>query len=119
VSFLWLQNMYWTGLGLLVGYIWWRLPDHLQVAKARIQAWRETLPWNAREIARIECAFVPGHYTPIEEPKLYLLERVRQYFSDLEESTRPRPRTPEQVAEAAYRKALHANENPSSSRLLR
>jgi hypothetical protein len=117
VSLLWLENMYWVGLGLVVGYIWWRLPYHLSLVQDRLQRWRETLPWNAREIARIEGAFVPGAYTPIQEPRLLVGERIREYFNQWEQETRPR--TPKQVAEAAYRKALHVNENPNSGRLLR
>jgi hypothetical protein len=110
-------DIYWIGLGLVVGYIWWRLPDHLYSIHTKVQSWRESLPWNAREIARIEGAFVPERYTPIEAPKPFLGERIREYFSDWERSTRPR--TPQQIAEAAYRKAIYVNENTGSSRLLR
>lgn len=98
-----LESMYWVGLGLLVGYIWWRLPDHLYVARERLQAWRETLPWNAREIARIEGAFTE-QYTPLEEPRPFLWERIRAYFEQMEIDTRPRK--PQQIAEEAYRRAL-------------
>lgn len=93
-----------AGFGLLTGWIWWRLPDHLRTVQNKIQIWRERLPWNAREIARIEGAFIPDAYTPILAPPPPLRDRILEYWRQWKEETRPR--TPEEVALSAYRREI-------------
>jgi hypothetical protein len=88
--------------GLLVGYLWWKLPSHVHLLRdrkaRRIRA----------DIDRIQGGFATRLYTPLLPPPLSFRERVVERFQALREDWResPRPRTPEQVAEMAYQEAI-------------
>lgn len=98
MSWIFDQYMWGVGVGLLVGYIWWRLPVHLQMIKdrkaRRIRA----------DIDRIEGGFATRLYTPLQPYPPSWRERLVERFTSWRDDWRdsPCPRTPEQVAEMAY-----------------
>lgn len=94
-------------IGLSLGWARWRLPHHWARLKRRIHQWQEELPWNQREIARIEGGILPGRYTPNVQPPPPtppIRERVRRRWKQWKRDTAPR--TPEQYAEACYRSLI-------------
>jgi hypothetical protein len=90
--------------GIITGWIWWRLPDHWAGLRAKFQVWREQLPHNAREIARIEGGLYEDvyveNYVEDMDPTPPLRERILEYWRQWQEDTKPR--TPEGVARASY-----------------
>lgn len=82
-------------IGLCVGYLMWVLHPAIKEAKARkVRA----------EVDRIRGAYASQFYIPNTPPPPFFRERIleywRQWFPPVE------PRTPQQVAENAYRRAL-------------
>lgn len=96
------QYLWGAGFGLLTGYIWWRLPDHINALKdrkaRRIRA----------EIDRIEGGFTTRLYMPNTPPPLPLRERLVERWTNWIDDWRNMegPLTPEKVAENAYRREI-------------
>jgi hypothetical protein len=70
----WVDKVYWIVLGLLVGYIWWRLPAH----------WSLFREWRARkvrtEVDRIQGGFSVNRYIPNRPPDLFIEERIIRFW---------------------------------------
>lgn len=99
-------NLLGTGLvsGLGLGYLWWKLPEHVK----RFQDWRqaraEARPKVAAEIARIEGAFRLESFTPNVPPPPFLRERIISRWEDFWTATKPR--SPEMVAQRVYEEVV-------------
>jgi len=85
---------YWVALGLLVGWVWWKVPILIE----RIRQWKRDRV--QADIDRIEGAFIPDAYTPIQAPPPSIRERILEYWRQWNEETKPR--RPEDVAQMVY-----------------
>ena len=106
MSYLWR-----AGVGLLIGYTWWKFPAQLQTIKDRRARRIRT------EIDRIRGGISPDMFVPNTPPRPTWRMRLTEYWADFE--VRTRPRTPEQVAFAvtmAMTKDLHARKDSRSNR---
>lgn len=100
----WFGMLYGTLLGLGVGWLYWKFPAHYQEYKAWKQKFLEQRPRIRAEIERIEGGFRLERFIPNTPPRPPLRERILAKVQEFVEDTAPR--SPELVAQQAYRDML-------------